>query len=80
MARGWESKSVEAQQAEASEASARPRVLLSPEERNKLKQREGLLLSRKHIVAQMEQAKNPRHQKMLTDALAELDTRLKQLE
>jgi len=28
----------------------------------------------------MEQAKNPRHQKMLTDALAELDTRLKQLE
>ena len=79
MARGWESKSVEAQQAEASESLAAPRTRLNPEERARFQRREGLLLSRKHIAEQMAAAKNPLHQKMLADALAELDARLAQL-
>jgi len=79
MARGWESKSVEAQQAEASESLAGPRTRLSPEERARFQRREGLLLCRKHIAEQMAAAKNPLHQKMLADALAELDARLAQL-
>jgi hypothetical protein len=78
MARGWESKSVEAQQAEASESFAGPKKRLSPEERAKSQCREGLLLSRKHIVEQMAATQNPRHQKMLAEALAELDARLAQ--
>ena len=79
MARGWESKSVEAQQAEASESRAVPKTRLSPEERAKSQRREGLLLSRKHLAEQMAAAKNPRHRKMLADALAELDARLADL-
>ena len=76
MARGWESKSVEAQQAEASEKSSTPRSRLSPEEAATRRQREVLRLSRQRIAQQLATVQNPRHRKMLQDALAELDLKL----
>lgn len=78
MARGWESKAIEAQQAEAAE-KPQPRPRLSPEERAKVKEREGLELSRKRILRQIADSTKARHRKMLEDALAELDARLSQL-
>jgi predicted component of type VI protein secretion system len=78
MARGWESKSVEAQQAEASDKPSTARSRLSPEEAANQRQREVLRLSRQRIAQQLATVQNPHHRKMLQDALAELDRKLSQ--
>jgi hypothetical protein len=78
MARGWESKSVEEQQAAA---AVRPelRQPLTAEQRAIRQQLETLQLSRKRIVHQLEAAQNPRHRQVLENALADLDSRLARL-
>ncbi len=78
MARGWESKSVEAQQAEASEKTAKPRPPMSLEEAARWREKESLRLSRQSVLQQLEASPNPRHRKLLEDALADLDEKLKQ--
>jgi hypothetical protein len=79
MARGWESKSIEQQDAMA-ERHKPARPALSPEERDRDRKRQGLLLSRSRLSRQLETAANPRHRQMLTDAIAELDRQLSSLE
>jgi hypothetical protein len=79
MARGWESKSVEAQQAEAGQNLDQKGERLTPEQIVKKKQLEGLVLSRSNVAHQLEAAHDPRHRRMLEDALAELDRRIKAL-
>ncbi|MGA7768049.1 MAG: hypothetical protein WCA27_17715 [Candidatus Sulfotelmatobacter sp.] len=76
MARGWESKSVEAQQAEASEESAKPRPPMSAAEAAHWREKESLRLSRQRVLQQLEASTNPRHRKMLQDSLADLDQKL----
>ena len=76
MARGWESKSVEAQQAEATEKSDKPRVKLSPEAAAQRREQENLRLSRQNVLHQMEKTQNPRHRKLLEETLADLDHKL----
>ena len=76
MARGWESKSVEQQQEEASSAKIRA-TRLSPEQAASRTRRQGLLLSRQRVLQQLEAASNPRHRQMLEAALADLDAQLK---
>jgi hypothetical protein len=76
MARGWESKSVEAQQAEASEESAKLPPPMSPEEATRFREREGLRLARQRVLQQLEASTNPRHRKLLQDSLADLDETL----
>ena len=78
MARGWESKSVEAQQAEVGDKSPILRSRLSPEEAAHRRQTEVLRLSRQRITQQLATVQNPQHRKMLQDALAELDQKLSQ--
>ena len=75
MARGWESKSIEAQQLEAAEPSRPSRTTIGPEEATKLRERESLRLARKRIVQQIETTGNSRHRKLLELTLAELDER-----
>ncbi len=77
VARGWESKSVEAQQAEASDKSAKPRPRMSAEEAARWRERESLRLSRQRVLQQLEVSQNPRHRKLLEEALADLEERLK---
>ncbi|HVO60220.1 MAG TPA: hypothetical protein VMT53_04760 [Terriglobales bacterium] len=79
MARGWESKSVEAQQAEASESRSPKRPPLSAEQKTKLQKREGLLLDRRRVLHQMEGASNERYRSMLERALADLDGKIADL-
>lgn len=79
MARGWESKSVEAQQAEASEKAGKPRKKMSPEEAAARREEENLRLSRQRVLQQLEVVSNERHRASLEAALAELDERLKRL-
>jgi hypothetical protein len=76
VARGWESKSVEAQQAEASEKSAKPRKVMSPGEAARWREMETLRLSRQRVLQQLESSQNPRHRKLLEDSLAALDEKL----
>ena len=80
MARGWESKSVEAQQAEASEKSAAPRKVMSPSEAARWREKESLRLSRQTVLQQLETTSVARHRELLQASLADLDKRLKALE
>jgi len=77
VARGWESKSVEAQQAEASDKSAKPRPRISTDEAARWREKESLHLSRQRVLQQIEASQNPRHRKLLEDALADLEEKLK---
>jgi hypothetical protein len=79
MARGWESKSVEAQQADAGVKSDKPAVKLSPETAARLRSSETLRLSRQRVLAQLAAAQNPRHRQLLEDELADLDHKLSRL-
>jgi len=79
VARGWESKSVEEQQAEAAATPASQKPPLTPEQSARQRERQGLILSRKHVLQQLGTAQNPLHGKMLQDALADLDAQLARL-
>ena len=76
MARGWESKSVEAQQAEANDKSANVRPAMSADEAARWREKESLRLARQRVLQQLEVSQNPRHRKLLEDALADLDEKL----
>jgi len=76
MARGWESKWVEQQQEEATADANRTKRSLTPQQAAEQQQRQGLQLSRKRILQQLELASNPRHRQILEKALADLDEKL----
>jgi len=76
VARGWESKSVEQQQEEATSEPARKRELLTPEQVERRRRRATLELSRKRILHELDAATNPRHREMLAAALADLDAQI----
>jgi hypothetical protein len=76
VARGWESKSVEAQQAEANDKSANVRPAMSADEAARWREKESLRLARQRVLQQLEVSQNPRHRKLLEDALADLDEKL----
>jgi hypothetical protein len=77
MARGWESKNVEAQ-VEAAEAP-QPKSgsgSKSPEQLLQEQQKTDLQLSRTRIVNDLATATNPNHRKSLEAALAHLDKKI----
>jgi hypothetical protein len=76
MARGWESKSVEAQQAEAQDKSTNSHNRLSPEQAAVARKKESLRLARQQVLERLEKIQDPRHRKQLETALAELDGKL----
>jgi vacuolar-type H+-ATPase subunit E/Vma4 len=76
MARGWESKSVEAQQAEADQRSAKRGAPMTAKEAARWREKESLRLSRQRVLQQLEVSTNPRHRKLLQDTLADLDQQL----
>jgi hypothetical protein len=79
MARGWESKSVEEQQAQAFSPPGPAPPPLTPAQIATQRLRKGLLLSRQHVLQQLEAAQNPRHRQILQNALADLDAQLARL-
>ena len=78
MARGWESKSVESQ-IEDREARREQSGLLTPEEREIRHKREGLELSRKRVLHDLEAAKSPVRRASLEAGLAFLEGELAKL-
>ena len=76
MARGWESKSVEEQQAEFGKTSASQKRAENPSDKGQETERQRLLLARSNVSNQLQQAQNPRYIELLTAELAELDRKL----
>jgi len=76
MARGWESKSVEEQQAESAREHAPTKFPLRPEQAAEKRRRDGLELSRKRVMDQLRAATHPNHRKLLESSLAEIEARL----
>jgi uncharacterized metal-binding protein len=79
MARGWESKSVEAQQDAAAErGAAAPKT--SAEESARLTERATLSLARTRALADLQTACAAAHRSMLQQAIADLDRRIAALD
>jgi hypothetical protein len=76
MARGWESKSVEAQQSEAMQKPSEARPRMSADAAARSRERETLRLARQRVLQQLKVAENPRHRLLLENELAELDQKL----
>jgi hypothetical protein len=79
MARGWESKSIEAQQDEAARDRA-PKPRLTPEEQANRQRQQTLELQRARAAADLERATAPHHRTMLERAIAAIDEQLRQLD
>ncbi|HLK67239.1 MAG TPA: hypothetical protein VKU19_27580 [Bryobacteraceae bacterium] len=77
MARGWESKSIEAQ---IDEAENRPSAGFEnappPEALELIRKRETIVLSRTRVVRELQSAQNPRYKAVLSKALADLEAQL----
>jgi hypothetical protein len=79
MARGWESKSIEAQ-IESAETSDQESSHHDHQDPERLRQRQALVLSRSRVLQQLEVSQNPRHREMLNQALADLEAQLARFE
>lgn len=79
MARGWESKSVEEQQAEFSKGSGGNHKGVSTEDARKVTERQRLKLARANVENQLKVAQNPRYKELLTRELGELDRQIEAL-
>ena len=78
MARGWESKSVEAQQDDAANRGPQ-KPAVSPGDAAKKAQRATLMLARTRAMADLQMACAKAHRAMLEQAIADLDRRLAEL-
>lgn len=72
MARGWESKSVEAQQDEAAARTEPGKPRLSREEAAKRRERERLQLALCSALEQLARSRDSRHRAILEKAVADL--------
>ncbi|HXP39400.1 MAG TPA: hypothetical protein VN833_03990 [Candidatus Acidoferrales bacterium] len=79
MARGWESKSVEAQQEEAADKSLSGKPRLTREEANRIRETESLRLALRNIIDQLGRSRNSQHREMLEHAKTDLERRIEEL-
>jgi hypothetical protein len=79
MARGFESKSVEAQQ-EAAQERRQVRPPVNREDQARRAQRATLALARANVEADLRGASAPAHRAMLEQAIADLDRRIAAIE
>ena len=81
MARGWDSKDVESQ-LELAEAARRARGVAKKAAEDAVvdARREGLELSRRGVLRDLEAAKHPRHRQQLERGLAFLDEEIKKFD
>lgn len=76
MARGWESKSVQAQIESANARHGQVRIVLTPEQLEVERKRDGLLLHRTRVLRDLESCQDQRYRKTLADGLAYLEGQL----
>ncbi len=80
MARGWESKSVEAQQDEAADTNTPEKPRLTREAAARLREIESLRLSLQNVMQQLERSHNARHRTMLEEARADLERKIQKFD
>ena len=81
MARGWESKAVDDQMANAEQRKAdRETTRVSHADRERARRHDTLMLNRARTLQSLQTACNAQHRAMLEATLAELDARLRDLE
>ena len=80
MARGWESKSVEAQIESANQRRGEGKPRLTPEQLEEQRKRESLLLHRTRVLSDLEKCSDERYRKTLNDGLAFLEQQLQDLD
>jgi ABC-type hemin transport system ATPase subunit len=79
MARGWESKSIEAQQEEASQHNQTDKPRLTREAADRLRAKESLRLSLNRVLQQLENNSDARRRTMLEEARSDLQRKLEEL-
>jgi len=79
VARGWESKAVEAQMEESIGVKPVRKRILTPEDLQRERKHADLMLSRNHVAEQLKQSTNERYSEILRRALAELDEQIAKL-
>jgi hypothetical protein len=78
MARGWESKSVEAQQ-EAASTRGPSKPSITPADAARQNERATLMLARTRALGDLQRACAPAHRAMLEQAIADLDEKIRRL-
>ncbi len=78
MARGWESKSIEAQQEEAARGRTRP-VPVTEEQRAAAERRRSLELAKARAADDLTRATAPAHRRMLEQTLEAIEAQLQDL-
>jgi hypothetical protein len=76
MARGWESKSVEAQMEAATAPRGGPQMELSPQQLEAARKLDSLLLHRTRVLRDLENCRETRYKKTLTEGLTYLESQL----
>jgi molecular chaperone DnaK (HSP70) len=79
MARGWESKSIEAQQEDAASRQSSDKPRLTREEADRLREKERLQLSLRNVIEQLNNSQNSQHRAMLERAKSDLERRIENL-
>ena len=79
MSRGWDSKSVQDQIESAKAREGNGKVVLSREELEIERKRDGFLLQRTRVLTQLESCADERYKKTLQTGLAYLESQLVQL-
>jgi hypothetical protein len=79
MARGFESKDVEFQQAEIERTRRSDRPAFTPDERAAQTKRRGIELAMARVRSDLETATHPNHRRMLEEALQTLDEAYRKL-
>jgi len=80
MARGWESKSVEAQQADAAETRSAQKPRLTRDEAAQFREKQSLLMARTSVLRQLESVSTTsRYRALLEQTLTDLNDRIKHL-
>ena len=79
MARGWESKSVEAQQEEAAARTMPEKPRLTREAADRLREKESLQLALQNVIQQLERSHDSRHRSMLESARSDLQQQIEEL-
>jgi len=77
MSRGWESKSVEEQQAEAATTPKVDPAMAHAQEAERKRQRQALELQRERVLS--ERTSSPHRRTALTNALADIEEKLAEL-
>jgi hypothetical protein len=79
VARGWESKSVEAQIESADQRRGEGKLKLTPEQLEAQRKRDSLLLHRTRVLSDLDKCSDERYRKTLSDGLAFLEQELEVL-